>query len=110
MRNTRLMLVVAVILGFAFFLPMKGFAGREDPRTTTKQPRAGYFHYSKQSSRADKPGKPVKPGTPATPFLEKIDCRWTCRDGSSHKATTETVADCFDACAADCGNPCGWAE
>ncbi len=100
MRSSRLVLLAAVLLGFAFLAPTFGFSGREgeDPRTL---PGATERHFGHLRFNQSRPGKPIH---------EKIICQWTCADGTAHHAETDTVADCFDACQASCGNPCDWAQ
>lgn len=99
MRSSRLVLLVTMLLGFSFVFPILGLAGdREDPRALPGMHERGIGHLHVKQNRTRKP------------IHEKIICDYTCANGSGDITTTETVADCFDTCAAYCGNPCDWAH
>lgn len=48
----------------------------------------GYFHFQNSDDK-------------------KIACSWTCLNGNTGSATTETSSQCYAACAGACGSACG---
>jgi hypothetical protein len=96
MRSSRLTALAAVVALFVFALPIAGLArrGSEDPRGYPSINEHGRGRFTAIRHRT----------------LNKIDCRFTCRDGSSYRTPVDTVDDCFWFCQYACGNPCDWAS
>ena len=97
--RSRLVLCALGVLGLMMLLPLQGLA-------------IGAAHQTPHQATSVQKGEPVPPSLfQFTPNQSQdkttiINCSWSCSNGTSGRATTSTVGQCYAACAGACGNPC----